>query len=43
MSSYEREETGAFSLTVESTSALTLTLIPQEGAGMFARTIAGQW
>lgn len=43
VSSYEREETGAFTLTVESSSPVTISPIPQEGAGMYSRTILGRW
>lgn len=42
VSSYEREE-GAYSLTVEASAPVRLSSIPQEGAGMYARTIAGRW
>ncbi len=42
VSSYEREE-GQYALTVEGSAPVTLAPIPQEGAGMYARTIGGRW
>ncbi|KLT45989.1 calpain-like protease palB/RIM13 [Cutaneotrichosporon oleaginosum] len=42
VSSYERDE-GAYALTVEASAPVSLTSIPQEGAGMFARAVHGKW
>lgn len=43
MSSYERDVPGNYTLSVEASSPLTVTQIPQEGAGMYARSVSGQW
>ncbi|GMK56635.1 hypothetical protein CspeluHIS016_0304750 [Cutaneotrichosporon spelunceum] len=42
VSSYERDE-GTYALTVEASVPVSLVPIPQEGAGMYARTIPGKW
>ncbi|BEI82526.1 hypothetical protein CcaverHIS002_0303940 [Cutaneotrichosporon cavernicola] len=42
VSSYERDE-GAYSLTVEASAPVSLVPIPQEGAGMYSRSIVGKW
>jgi hypothetical protein len=43
VSSWEREAVGAYTLVCESSAPLTLAPIPQEGAGMYARTVHGRW
>lgn len=43
VSSWEREQVGTYSLLAESSAPVTLSPIPQEGAGMFARSIQGRW
>lgn len=43
VSSYERDDTGPFSLGVESSSPISLSPISQEGAGMYSRTVSGKW
>jgi hypothetical protein len=43
VSSWERDAVGAYTLAVESSAAVTLAAILQEGAGLFARTVSGKW
>jgi hypothetical protein len=44
VSSFQPEATGSFSLKVESmNNPFEITPIPQEGAGMYAKTIIGSW
>lgn len=43
VSSWEREAVGAYTLVAECSAPLTLAPIPQEGAGMYARTVHGRW
>lgn len=43
VSSYEQDDTGPFSLSVESSSPISLSPIPAEGAGMFSRSVSGKW
>lgn len=43
VSLYEPGWTGDFSLLVESSLPLTVTPIPQEGAGLFQRSLTGSW
>ncbi|KAF8150505.1 hypothetical protein K438DRAFT_1865522 [Mycena galopus ATCC 62051] len=43
LSAFEPNQLGAFSLEVESSLAFDLKAIPQEGAGMYAKTIRSAW
>ncbi|PWZ01337.1 cysteine proteinase [Testicularia cyperi] len=43
LSTFEPDTLGTFALTLESTCPVTLRSIPQEGAGMYHRTIRGSW
>ncbi|TXT11061.1 hypothetical protein VHUM_01812 [Vanrija humicola] len=43
VSSYERDQLGSFTFTVESSSPVQVTPIPQEGAGMYSRAVSGNW
>ncbi|KAJ7807811.1 hypothetical protein B0H14DRAFT_3482866 [Mycena olivaceomarginata] len=43
LSAFEPNQFGAFSLQVESSLAFDLKPIPQEGAGMYAKTVRGAW
>ncbi|RSH94436.1 cysteine protease [Saitozyma podzolica] len=43
ISAFEPGQTGQFVLDVESSAAVTISPIPAEGAGMFARSIEGVW
>ncbi|KAL7419785.1 cysteine protease [Cryptotrichosporon argae] len=43
VSTFEPGQTGAYTVTVESSSPVALTEIPPEGAGMFHRALAGSW
>jgi hypothetical protein len=43
VSAFEPGQTGRFVLDVESSAAVTISPIPAEGAGMFARSIEGVW
>ncbi|KAF7350967.1 Calpain catalytic domain-containing protein [Mycena sanguinolenta] len=43
LSAFEPNQLGAFSLEVESSLAFDLKAIPQEGAGMYAKTVRGAW
>ncbi|KAJ7270120.1 hypothetical protein B0H12DRAFT_1310818 [Mycena haematopus] len=43
LSAFEPNQLGAFSLEVESSFAFDLKPIPQEGAGMYAKTVRGAW
>ncbi|KAJ7935279.1 hypothetical protein B0H13DRAFT_2304939 [Mycena leptocephala] len=43
LSAFEPAQLGAFSLEVESSLAFDLKAIPQEGAGMYAKTVRGAW
>ncbi|EKD04298.1 hypothetical protein A1Q2_01329 [Trichosporon asahii var. asahii CBS 8904] len=43
VSSYEQDDTGPFTLCVESSSPISLSPIPAEGAGMFSRSVSGKW
>ncbi|KAJ7198567.1 hypothetical protein GGX14DRAFT_666051 [Mycena pura] len=43
LSAFEPNQLGPFSLEVESSLAFDLKAIPQEGAGMYTKTICGAW
>ncbi|KAJ7725649.1 hypothetical protein DFH07DRAFT_758588, partial [Mycena maculata] len=43
LSAFEPNQMGPFSLEVESSLSFDLKAIPQEGAGMYAKTIRGAW
>ncbi|KAJ6593314.1 hypothetical protein B0H19DRAFT_1215467 [Mycena capillaripes] len=43
LSAFEPNQLGAFSIEVESSLAFDLKAIPQEGAGMYAKTVRGAW
>ncbi|ODO06320.1 calpain-like protease palB/RIM13 [Cryptococcus wingfieldii CBS 7118] len=43
ISAFEPGQTGNFSFTFEATAAVALSTIPAEGAGMYSRTVIGQW
>lgn len=43
VSAFEPHHTGPFSLQVESSHAFDMKPIPQEGAGMYCKTIRGAW
>jgi hypothetical protein len=43
LSAFEPDQTGKFTLKVESTSRFELKSIPQEGAGMYVKTVRGEW
>ncbi|TFY69939.1 hypothetical protein EVG20_g2946 [Dentipellis fragilis] len=43
VSTFEASQQGPFSLRVESSHDVWLQPIPQEGAGMFVKTVRGQW
>jgi calpain-7 len=43
ISTFEPGKTGTFDLSLESTLPITLTTIPQEGAGMHQRLLTGAW
>ncbi|KAJ7655627.1 hypothetical protein DFH06DRAFT_480739 [Mycena polygramma] len=43
LSAFEPNQLGAFSLEVESSLAFDLKAIPQEGAGMYSKTVRGAW
>ncbi|KAJ7099454.1 hypothetical protein B0H15DRAFT_771653, partial [Mycena belliarum] len=43
LSTFEPNQMGPFSLEVESSLSFDLKAIPQEGAGMYAKTIRGAW
>ncbi|OAX42822.1 cysteine proteinase [Rhizopogon vinicolor AM-OR11-026] len=43
LSAFEPDQTGKFTLKVESTTRFELKSIPQEGAGMYVKTIRGEW
>ncbi|KAJ7125274.1 hypothetical protein C8R44DRAFT_875091 [Mycena epipterygia] len=43
LSAFEPNQMGSFSLEVESSGSFDLKAIPQEGAGMYAKTIRGAW
>ncbi|KAJ6631453.1 hypothetical protein B0H10DRAFT_2207112 [Mycena sp. CBHHK59/15] len=43
LSTFEPNQMGAFSLEVESSFAFDLKPIPQEGAGMYSKTVRGAW
>ncbi|KAJ3986206.1 hypothetical protein F5890DRAFT_1572426 [Lentinula detonsa] len=43
ISTFEPYQTGPFSLTVNSFASFDVTPIPQEGAGMYRRTVKGIW
>ncbi|KAJ4483777.1 hypothetical protein J3R30DRAFT_3284463 [Lentinula aciculospora] len=43
VSTFEPQQTGAFSLSVNSFASFDVTPIPQEGAGMYRKTVKGMW
>jgi len=43
LSAFEPHHTGPYSLVVDSSSRFNISPIPQEGAGMFSKTIRGVW
>ncbi|KAG1878778.1 hypothetical protein F4604DRAFT_1754108 [Suillus subluteus] len=43
LSAYEPDQTGKFTLKVESPSRFEIKTIPQEGAGMYVKTVRGEW
>lgn len=43
VSSFEPRHEASFTLKLDSTLPLKITPIPQEGAGMFNRTLSGTW
>ncbi|WWD16725.1 hypothetical protein CI109_101156 [Kwoniella shandongensis] len=43
VSAFDPGQTGAYSLTLESTAAVTVSQIPAEGSGMFNRMLKGTW
>ncbi|KAK7472367.1 cysteine protease [Stygiomarasmius scandens] len=43
LSAFEPHHTGSYSLVVDSSSRFNISPIPQEGAGMFSKTIRGVW
>ncbi|KAG2063826.1 hypothetical protein BDR04DRAFT_1235377 [Suillus decipiens] len=43
LSAYEPDQTGKFTLKVESPSQFEINPIPQEGAGMYVKTVCGKW
>ncbi|EJD46911.1 cysteine proteinase [Auricularia subglabra TFB-10046 SS5] len=43
ISSFKPKELGAFLLTVESSVPFSLDPVPQEGSGMYAKTLTGSW
>ncbi|WVQ73824.1 hypothetical protein IAR50_003405 [Cryptococcus sp. DSM 104548] len=43
VSAFEPGQTGDFSFTLEATTAVALSAIAAEGAGMYTRTVVGQW
>lgn len=43
LSAYEPDQTGKFTLKVESPSQFEIDPIPQEGAGMYVKTVCGKW
>ncbi|KAG2153243.1 hypothetical protein DEU56DRAFT_955173 [Suillus clintonianus] len=43
LSAFELDQTGKFTLKVESPSRFEIKAIPQEGAGMYVKTVRGEW
>ncbi|KIK34500.1 hypothetical protein CY34DRAFT_786313 [Suillus luteus UH-Slu-Lm8-n1] len=43
LSAFELDQTGKFTLKVESPSPFEIEAIPQEGAGMYVKTVRGEW
>jgi calpain-7 len=43
LSAYEPDQTGKYTLKVESPSRFEMKSIPQEGAGMYVKTVRGEW
>ncbi|KAG1725441.1 hypothetical protein EDB19DRAFT_1897772 [Suillus lakei] len=43
LSAFEPDQTGKFTLKVESPSQFEIKAIPQEGAGMYVKTVRGEW
>ncbi|KAG1772088.1 hypothetical protein EDD22DRAFT_1021042, partial [Suillus occidentalis] len=43
LSAFEPDQTGKFTLKVESPSRFEIKAIPQEGAGMYVKTVRGEW
>lgn len=43
LSAFEPDQTGKFTLKVESSSRFDIKAIPQEGAGMYVKTVRGEW
>jgi hypothetical protein len=43
VSAFEPRQQGTFTINVESARAFDLTPLPAEGAGMYSKTVRGQW
>lgn len=43
VSAFEPSHTGSFSVDVESSHSFDFKVIPQEGAGMYKKTVRGEW
>ncbi|KIK39167.1 hypothetical protein CY34DRAFT_770204 [Suillus luteus UH-Slu-Lm8-n1] len=43
LSAFEPDQTGKFTLKVESPTRFEIKAIPQEGAGMYVKTVRGEW
>ena len=43
LSAFEPSQTGKFTLKVESTSQFEFKAVPQEDAGMYVKTLRGEW
>lgn len=43
LSTFEPQQLGEFSFSVESSESFDMKAIPQEGAGMYTKVIRGSW